>query len=464
MSDTMQEGVIASWQKKVGDKVKSGDVLAEVETDKATMELESYEDGTLLYIGHEAGKSVPVNGVLAVIGEQGADFQALLAQEEGGSAPAGEGAGAESAGRPYEAPEASGAAYEEGASESRIEESKTDPQMQNQAQATHQPSEVAVAPGQPAPEGQQAAAGTDGRIFISPLARKMAEERGINLGQVRGSGENGRIVRRDIENFQPSAAPQPAARPQAQPGQQPQQQGAPAMAAAPAAGGEGRYTEQPVSQMRKVIARRLAESMFTAPHFYLTMAIDMDEAWSRARSMNAMSPVKISFNDIVIKAAAAALRQHPAVNSSWLGDKIRYQPRHQYWRCRCRRRWPARAGGAQRRSKPLSQIAAEVKDFGARAKSKKLQPQTGQASTFTISNLGMFGIEEFTAIINPPDACILAVGAIQDVPVVSDGQIVPGKVMKVTMSCDHRVVDGAVGSAFLQTLKQLLEDPIRMLV
>ncbi|OON68514.1 pyruvate dehydrogenase complex dihydrolipoamide acetyltransferase [Hymenobacter sp. CRA2] len=432
MSDTMTEGVIASWLKKVGDKVKSGDILAEVETDKATMELENYEDGTLLYIGAKDGESVAVDGVLAVIGEEGADVQALIGGQSGGASPA-----PAAAPQPEAAPAAAAAP------------------AANAAEAAPQAAATASA---------------GGRIFASPLAKRIAQDKGIDLNAVKGSGENGRIVSRDLENAQPGAAPQaaPAAQPTAapQPAAAPAQQAAPAPQAAPAApaAAEGTYTETPVSQMRKVIARRLSESLFTAPHFYLTMEISMDKAIEARGRLNELSPVKLSFNDMVIKAAAVALRQHPAVNSSWLGDKIRVNKVYNIGVAVAVDEGLLVPVVRNADQKGLSAIASEVKELAGKAKSKKLQPAEWEGSTFTISNLGMFGIEEFTAIINPPDACILAVGGIKQTPVVKDGQIVVGNVMKVTLSCDHRVVDGATGAAFLQTLKGLLEDPMRMLI
>ena len=432
MSDTMTEGTIASWLKKVGDKVKSGDILAEVETDKATMELENYEDGTLLYTGPKAGEAVPVDGILAIIGEDGADIQALLGGQSGGAAPSV---------APAEDPKAAEAAA---------------PAVAPAATAP---------PAAPAQAEAPAPAVAGGRILASPLAKSIAKEKGINLSLVVGSGDNGRIVQRDVENFQPGAAllapvapaaapAAPAAQPQAAPVAQP-------AASAPQAGA---YTDTPVSQMRKVIAKRLSESLFTAPHFYLTMEINMDKAIEARVRLNELSPIKLSFNDLVLKSAAVALRQHPVVNSSWLGDKIRQNH-------------VINIGVAvavdegllvpvirNADQKGLAQIATEVKELAGRAKAKKLQPAEWEGSTFTISNLGMFGIDEFTAIINPPDACILAVGGIKQTPIVKDGQIVIGNLMKVTLSCDHRVVDGATGAAFLQTLKGLLEDPMRMLI
>ncbi|UYZ63546.1 pyruvate dehydrogenase complex dihydrolipoamide acetyltransferase [Hymenobacter weizhouensis] len=438
MSDTMTEGTIAAWLKKVGDKVKSGDVLAEVETDKATMELENYEDGTLLYVGPKQGEAVAVDGILAIIGEEGADVQALLGGQSGGSTPAAPAApAAEAAPAPVETP-ASNEQPKEGAS-------------------------------QPSTNTE-----TGGRIFASPLAKSIAREKGIDLSTIKGSGENGRIVSRDLENVSataaPAAAPQPAVAPQ--PAAQPQpaqpQAAAPALAATslqPATQQpEGTYTDTPVSQMRKVIARRLAESKFSAPHFYLTMEIHMDKAMEARGKLNELSPVKLSFNDLVIKAAAVALRQHPAINSSWLGDKIRQNKQINIGVAVAVEDGLLVPVVRNADGKGLSQIATEVKSLAEKAKTKKLQPQEWEGNTFTISNLGMFGIEEFTAIINPPDACILAVGGIKQTAVVRDGQLAIGNVMKVTLSCDHRVVDGATGAAFLQTLKSLLEDPMRMLI
>ena len=425
MSDTMTEGTIAAWLKKVGDKVKSGDVLAEVETDKATMELENYEDGTLLYTGPKEGEAVAVDGILAIIGEEGADIQALLGGGSGAPAPATEAAPAEAA-----------------------------------APAASAPAEAA------APQAE-----SNGRLLASPLAKSIAKDKGVDLRQVKGSGENGRIVARDLQNAQPQAAAAPAAAPAQAPNEYiqaalPEQPAAkPAAVPAPApTAAEGTYTDTPVSQMRKVIARRLSESLFTAPHFYLTMEILMDKAMETRVKLNELSPVKLSFNDMVIKACAVALKQHPVINSSWLGDKIRQNK-------------VVNIGVAvavdegllvpvirNADGKGMSQIATEVKELAGKAKSKKLQPAEWEGSTFTISNLGMFGIDEFTAIINPPDACILAVGGIKQTAVVKNGELAIGNIMKVTLSCDHRVVDGASGAAFLQTVKGLLEDPLRMLI
>ncbi|KAB2914185.1 MAG: pyruvate dehydrogenase complex dihydrolipoamide acetyltransferase [Bacteroidetes bacterium] len=402
MSDTMTEGVIVEWLKKVGDTVKSGDILAEVETDKATMELENYVKGTLLHIGIQKGQAVPVDGIIAIVGEPGEDIAALLA----GGAPAAK----------TEAPK---------------EEAKAE-------------APAVVTNNTAAPVAQPVVTSNDdSRLKASPLARKMAEERGIDIQRIHGSGDNGRIVKRDVENYKESAASVPAAA---------------------AYTGVESFSEEPVSQMRKTIARRLAESKFTAPHFYLTMEINMDKAVEARTAMNSYSPVKLSYNDMVIKAAAIALRQHPQVNSSWMGEKIRHNSH-------------IHVGVAVAvddgllvpvvrfaDNKSLSQISAEVKELADKAKNKKLQPAEWEGNTFSISNLGMYGIEEFTAIINPPNACILAVGGMKETVIVENGQMRPGHVMKVTLSCDHRVVDGVVGSKFLQTFKNLLEEPVRLLV
>ena len=399
LSDTMEEGVVSKWHKKVGDKVKSGDLLAEIETDKATMDFESFQDGVLLYIGVEEGKGAPVDSILAILGKEGEEYKSLI-----NAAPASAATVVESA------PEVSVAASIEA------------------------PAAVATS-----------VISNDSRTKASPLAKKIASEKGIDINQVSGSGDGGRIVKRDIENFSPAAS-----------------QSKSAVAYAPV--GQESYTEENISQMRKVIARRLAESKFSAPHFYLTIEIDMDNAIAARTSINAQGDVKISFNDFVVKASSMALHKHPTINSSWLGDKIR-------------RNNHVNIGVAMAvedgllvpvvrfaDNKSLSQISAEVKEYSAKAKSKKLQPQDWEGNTFTISNLGMYDIEEFTAIINPPDACILAVGSIKQKPVVKNGAVVPGNVMKLTLSCDHRVVDGASGAAFLKTLKEYLEQPVMMLV
>ncbi len=412
LSDTMTEGVIAAWHKKVGDKVKSDDSLADVETDKATMEVIGYADGTLLYVGVEKGQAAKVNDIIAIVGKEGTDVSALL---KSGSKPKAV---------------AVVAAVEKPAAAAVVES----------VQVVHTDSD------------------SSSRLKASPLARKIAKDKGIDLAQVKGSAEGGRIVKKDIEGFTPSAVKSIAAAPA--------ESKAAEVAALPVPQFTGveKYTEKPVSQMRKVIAKRLSESLFTAPHFYLTMSIDMDSAMLARTKINEFASVKISFNDIVLKAVAVALKQHPNINSSWLEDKIRYNEHVNIGVAVAVEDGLLVPVVRFADGKSLSHISAEVKDFALRAKTKKLQPQDWEGSTFTISNLGMFGIDEFTAIINPPDACILAVGGIQQVPVVKNGAVVPGNVMKVTLSCDHRVVDGATGSAFLQTLKALLEEPVRLLV
>ena len=414
LSDTMTEGVIASWQKNVGDTVKKGDVLADIETDKATMELESYKDGILLYQGAKAGEKILVNDLLCIIGKSGLDVNSVVAAVKGGGS------------------------------------------------ATVA---VAVAPATavvPAATVVPVAAPAvtevvnDGRILASPLAKKLASDKGIDLKHVKGSGDNGRITKADIENYTPSTAPVasvPAST-------TPKVPVAPVFVAA----GVESFEEVPVSQMRKVIARRLSESLFTAPHFYLTMSINMDEAVAARVKLNENAKVKISFNDMVLKATSLALKQHPKVNSSWLGDKIRYNHHINIGVAVAVDEGLLVPVVRFADTLSLSQLGAQVKDFAQKAKDKKLQPSDWEGSTFTISNLGMFGVDQFTAIINPPDSCILAIGGISQEPVVKNGQVVPGNVMKVTLSCDHRVVDGATGAAFLQTLKAFLEEPLRMLL
>jgi len=413
LSDTMTEGVIAGWHKKVGDKVSKGEVLADIETDKATMELESYKDGILLYQGAEAGEKILVNQLLCIIGQPGLDIDSIV--------------------KSIKAP-----------SNAEV------PKPASPAAAPTLASTASSAPvSSPAP-ATTASVVNEGRIFASPLAKKIAKEKGIDLKYVQGTGEHGRITRTDLENYKPASNTSNTAR-----------------AAAPRNTnfiGQVSFVDTPVSQMRKTIARRLSESLFTAPHFYLTMKINMDATIAARTVVNETAPVKISFNDFIVKAVALSLKQHPKVNSSWLGDVIR-ENHH------------VNIGIAVAVDEgllvpvlriadglSLDEISVSVKEFAKKAKDKKLQPSDWEGSTFTISNLGMFGIDSFTAIINPPDACILAVGGIAQEPVVKNGQIVPGNVMNVTLSCDHRVVDGATGSAFLQTLKAYLEEPIRMFV
>ncbi len=409
MSDTMEEGNIVSWLKKEGDRVEPGETLAEVETDKATMELDSYTEGVLLHIAIKQGP-VPIDGIIAVVGQPGEDWESAL-KGQTSAAPAAPAPAAPAPAMPAAEPA---------------------------------PATAPVAP-TPAPATASADAG---RSKASPLARSIAREAGVDIGQIAGSGDNGRVVKRDVEAFIDTQKAAPASAP---------------AAALPAPAGEN-YEEITLSQMRKTIARRLSESMFSAPHFYLIVEINMAEATEWRKRINEVAPVKISFNDLVVKACAAALKQHPAINSSWLGDKIRINH-------------DINIGVAvavedgllvpvirHADAKSLSQINTEIKTLAGKAKDRKLQPQEMQDNTFTISNLGMFGIEEFTAIINPPDACILAVGGIIEKPVVKDGELAIGQMMKVTLSCDHRVVDGATGAQFLQTLKQILENPIRLLV
>ena len=405
LSDTMTEGVIAEWHKKVGDQVAEGELLAEIESDKATMEFESFQDGTLLYIGVEKGKAAPIDSILAILGEKGEDIQPLLDAEA--AAPAKE----------------------------QKEEVKEEV-------AEAKPAPVAEAPKPPVVEAPkpmvQAPVSSNGRVKASPLAKKLASDKGIDISLIGGSGDGGRVIKRDVEAYQPGVGF--------------------------AAGSQVEiFHEEEVSQMRKTIARRLGESKFTAPHFYLTMKIDMDAMIDARDSINSVSKVKISFNDLVVKACAVGLKEHPQVNAAWMEDRIRYNHH-------------VHVGVAVAvpdgllvpvvrfaDTKRLGEISSEVKDFVLRANDKKLQPADWEGNTFTVSNLGMFGIDEFTAIINSPDSCIMAVGGIEETPVVKNGQIVPGNVMKVTLSCDHRVVDGASGAKFLKTFKKLMENPVLLL-
>lgn len=409
MSDTMTEGVIVSWLKKVGDDIKPGDILAEVETDKATMELENFVKGTLLHIGIEAGGSVPVDALIAVVGQKGEDISALLSNAD--------------------APTKADAPKAETPTESTNSTNNT---------VTETPVEVSIS-------------NEEGRVKASPLAKKIAEEKGISLKQIAGSGDGGRIVKRDVETFTPAA-------------QTSNNTVAAPMISIPAIVGTESYDEVPVSQMRKVIARRLSDSLFTAPHFFLTMEIIMDNVNAARKTINAAGDVKISVNDFIVKAVAASLRKNPKANSSWLGDKIRYNHHIHIGVAVAIEDGLIVPVVKFADNKSLSHISAEVKQLADKAKNKKLQPTEFEGNTFTISNLGMFGIDQFTAIINAPDACILAVGGSKETVIVENGQMKVATVMKVTLSCDHRVVDGAVGSAFLQTLKDLLENPVKLLV
>lgn len=407
LSDTMEEGVIAAWNVEEGDTVESGDVIAEVETDKATMEVEVFDAGTILKVLVDEGDAVPLGGLIAVIGEEGEDISDILKEAESDSG----------------SKDSSDEKEHEADKKSDEEEESFDPVFGDLDKKGN---------GQP----------DDGRIKASPLARKMAEEKGIKLANVEGSGPHGRIIKRDIESYEPSKAP----------------------AATPAATVSREDKEHRVSQMRKTIARRLSESKFSSPHYYETIDIDMSAVWDARKQLNEISDTKISFNDIVVKAVATALRQHPDINSSWQGDKIIEHGDVNV----------AVAVGIDEGlvtpvinntdQKGLQQIASESKALIEKAQNRDLQPEEMEGSTFTVSNLGMFGIEEFTAIINPPNACILAVGAIREEPVVEDGEVVPGKRMKVTLSSDHRIVDGVSAAKFLNTLKRMLENPLGMML
>lgn len=408
LSDTMTDGVVAKWHKQIGDSVNEGDLLAEIETDKATMEFEAFpgQEGKLLYIGTHEGEAAPVDTVLAILGEEGEDIEALKS-------------------------------------------GKTEEIVEKKTVVTDPTPTAPVASAPLAATSSLPALETDDSIKASPLARKLALDRGVDIAMVQGSGDHGRVVKRDIDSFNPAFHSSP------QPGMTPQQ-------SFPA--GVENYTDTPVSQMRKVIAKRLSESKFSAPHFYITMDINMDNAIDSRKAMNVSGEVKISFNDLVVKSCALALKKHPVVNSAWMGDFIR-QNDHVHIGVAVAVEdgllVPVLRHADQM---PLSAISAQVKDLAGKAKNKKLQPSDWEGNTFTISNLGMFGVEEFTAIVNPPDAGILAVGGIKQVPVVKDGVVVPGNVMKVTLSCDHRVIDGASGAAFLQSVKGFLENPVTMLV
>jgi len=400
MSDTMTEGVIVRWNVKVGDTVKSGDILAEVETDKATMDMEVYAKGTVLQLLVEEGNAIPVDGPIAIVGAPGEDVQALLSSAASSNA---------STSTPVEAAPVS-----------------------NSAPVT-QPQTIA------------ATAQNDERLKASPLAKKIAAEKGIDLNSVTGSGENGRIVKKDLENTQSNTASSNAPTSTTPVGQE-------------------SFTEVNVSQMRKTIAARLSESKFTAPHFYLTVEINMDKAVAAREQMNQISEVKISMNDLVVKACAVALKKHPNINSSWLGTKIRYNHHVHIGVAMAVEDGLLVPVVKFADQKGLSQISSEIKTFGKKAKEKKLQPHDWAGNTFTISNLGMYGIDEFTAIVNPPDACILAVGTVKDTVGVVNGEIKPVKTMKVTLSCDHRVVDGTMGADFLKTVREYLEEPVKLLV
>lgn len=425
LSDTMEEGNIVSWLKKVGDKVEPGDILAEVETDKATMELESFNEGTLLHIGVEQGP-VPVDGIIAVIGAEGEDISSVLAEAE----------------KNTPSKEESGDQAQEdtpGQSEAAVQEAKETPAQvsSTKSQTTSQPSNVS------------SPVTAEGRIKASPLAKKLAEEGGLDLSMLRGSGENGRIVKRDVDEALKNGVP--ATRGSSQPMQ-------PAYIS-----NEEQYGDQPLSQMRKVIAKRLSQSKYSAPHFYLTMEINMDTAIEARKAINEDAEVRISFNDIIVKASAAALRKHPFINASWHDDKITVHRDINIGVAVAIDEGLVVPVIRNADMKNLTMIKSEIKELAGKAKERKITPEEMSGNTFTISNLGMFDIDEFTAIINTPDSCILAVGSIVEKPIVKDGEITIGNLMKVTLSCDHRVVDGAKGAVFLQTLKSYLENPVKIL-
>jgi pyruvate dehydrogenase E2 component (dihydrolipoamide acetyltransferase) len=410
LSDTMTEGVVAEWHKKVGDQVEEGELLAEIESDKATMEFESFQDGVLLHIGVEKGKVAPINSILAILGEKGEDIQPLLDAEADASA------------------------------KTEKEETKEEEAKEEVAEA--KPALIAEKPKPVVSEAPKAivhaTVSSNGRVKASPLAKKLASDKGIDISLIGGSGDGGRIIKRDVEAYQPGVGFSAGSQVES-------------------------FHEEEVSQMRKTIAKRLGESKFSAPHFYITMKIDMDAIMDARDSINSVSKIKISFNDLVIKACAVGLKEHPQINAAWMEDRIRY---NQHVHVGVAVAVPdgllvpvVRFADTKR----LGEISSEVKDFVLRANDKKLQPADWAGNTFTVSNLGMFGIDEFTAIINTPDSCIMAVGGIEEIPVVKNGQIIPGNVMKVTLSCDHRVVDGASGAKFLKTFKKLMENPVLLL-
>ncbi len=412
LSDTMVEGVVAGWNKKVGDTVKEGEILAEIETDKATMEFESFYDGVLLHIGVETGNAAPVNSVLAIIGQPGEDVSALLA----------------SAGAQVVAETAAPVA----------EEVKAAPAAESK------PTPAPVVENKPAVAAPVSNA--NGRVFASPLAKKLAEEKGVDINQVAGTGESGRIVKRDVDHYVPYV---PAA-------------GSGQVVAVQSS--VESYTDVPNSQMRKAIAKTLTASKFSAPHFYLKMEVDMDNAIAARAAINSISGSKVSFNDMIIKAVAASLRKHPKVNADWIGEAIRYNNHIHVGVAVAVEEGLVVPVVKFADTKGIAQLGSEIKDLATRARDKKIKPEEMQGGTFAVSNLGMYGIEDFTSIINPPNGCILSVGQIKQTPVVKNGEIVPGNVLKLSLSCDHRVVDGAIGSEFLQTLKNLLENPVLMLV
>ena len=416
LSDTMEEGTVASWLKNVGDNVEEGDILAEIETDKATMEFESFYEGVLLYVGIAEGESAKVDSLLSIIGPKGTDVSSIVAAHKKGNLTS---------------------------NDSKIDSKTVTVEAIETIENTPETSTES---------------NTGGRIFASPLAKKIAKDKGINLSEVKGTGENGRIVKRDVENYTPSSTPSEIPTTVSKP----EQSSAPLAAYTPV--GEESFEDITNSQMRKVIAKRLGESKFTAPHYYLTIELDMDNAIASRKTINALPETKVSFNDMVVKACAMALKKHPQVNTSWNGDTTRYNHH-------------IHIGVAVAvddgllvpvlkftDQMSLTQIGGNVRDLAGKARNKKIVPNEMEGSTFTISNLGMFGIQEFTSIINQPNSAILSVGAIEQKPVVKEGQIVVGNTMKVTLACDHRTVDGATGAQFLQTVRAYIENPVTMLV
>jgi pyruvate dehydrogenase E2 component (dihydrolipoamide acetyltransferase) len=415
LSDTMEEGTVASWLKNVGDNVEEGDILAEIETDKATMEFESFYEGVLLYVGIAEGESAKVDSLLSIIGPKGTDVSSIVAAHKEGNLTS---------------------------NDSKIDPKTTTVEVTETIENTSETSSTN---------------NTGGRIFASPLAKKIAKDKGINLSEVKGTGENGRIVKRDVENYTPSSTPSEIPTTVSKP----EESSAPLTAYTPV--GEESFEDITNSQMRKVIAKRLGESKFTAPHYYLTIELDMDNAIASRKTINSLPETKVSFNDMVVKACAMALKKHPKVNTSWNGDTTRYNNH-------------IHVGVAVAvddgllvpvlkftDQMSLTQIGGNVRDLAGKARNKKIAPNEMEGSTFTISNLGMFGIQEFTSIINQPNSAILSVGAIEQKPVVKDGQIVVGNTMKVTLACDHRTVDGATGAQFLQTVRAYIENPVTML-
>jgi len=421
LSDTMEEGVIAKWNISEGDKIEAGDVIAEVETDKATMEVEAFDPGTVLKILVDEGDAVPLGGIMAIVGDEGEDIKDLLKEAEGANG--------------------------DSSSDDKSDKASSDKEKKKESSDKKEfdPILEGVDSGNGKEKVSDQSDDDDGRIKASPLARKMAEDKGIKLSAVDGSGPEGRIIKRDIENYKPAEA---------------KKEGAVQMPSFASEEDE----EIKISQMRKAIARRLSESKFNNPHFYETIDIDMERAIDARVALNGISDVKISFNDIVVKASAMALRKHPEINSSWLGDTIRKHGDVNVAVAVAIDEGLMTPVLNHTDKKTLQQISAETRELAGLARDRKLQPEQMEGSTFTISNLGMFGIEEFTAIINPPNACILAVGAIRDVPVVKNGEIVPGKRMKVTLSSDHRIVDGAKAAQFLNTLRTMIENPLAMML